>query len=355
MWDEVKQQWLQWLAERGLEHAWERLVEVFPVLFFAGGFVMDAMTLGRHVNLWTLGYVGVCALGVVGCFVFKTHDWLPDWQRWVNAALHFLLGAVFSALVVLYFRSAGTLVTGIAVAVMVAAMIYNEVAAQKEASRELIWAIFAVSLVMFFNFLLPYAIGSLSSFWFYSSIALTLGLLWSIRHVAGIPRRSLIVSSSCAAGAIVLFWAGAIPPVPLVMKRQMACVNVETTDGAYTCRAQQRGVLARWGLATPVVEYTPDDRVSVLSAVAAPDGVSASLEHRWYRWSDEQGWVKYDTIPVRMTGGREAGWRFYSFKNNIRPGFWHVATAVPNGSVLSYIEFSVRQVDGPPDRVRQSL
>lgn len=355
MFSDVKQWWIGWLAERGLEQAWEKFAETFPVLFFAGGFVMDAVTLGRNINLWTLGYVGACAVGVIGCFAIRAHGWFEKYSQWVDSSLHFLLGAVFSALVVLYFRSAGTLVTGIAVAVMVGAMLWNEVAARGDASREILWAVFALSLVMYLNFLLPYAVGSLSALWFYGSIVVTLGVLWGTRHLINIPRRSLIVSSACAGGAAVLFVAGAIPPVPLAMKRQMPCIDAEHVGDEYVCQRSDRRLTTRWGLTDPRVEFISGERVSVMSAVAAPRNVSASLEHRWYRWSSEEGWLARDTIPVRMTGGRDGGWRFYSYKQNIRPGFWRVETAVPNGSVLSYVEFSVRQVEKPPKRESWTL
>lgn len=319
--------------------------KVASSLFFLGGFCFDALTLGRNVNLWTLGYVGVYAAGVALCMVALVHGWFDRRRDWIRYGMHFCLGATFSALVVLYFRSASHVWGLLTVLFLAALMVWNEFASRGEPQKWLIWGIYACSLVMFFNFLLPYAIGSLSSWWFYASIAGVMSLLFALKPIARIPGRALGSSGAFSVVLVGLFWLGAIPPVPLVMKQNFPCVDARKAPGEYVCDSESPGVWTRLGLQHRTVRYKPGERVSLMSAVAAPGGVDARLEHRWYHWSDQKGWTLYDTIGVDLHGGRERGWRFYSHKRNMLPGLWRVDTAVPGGSVLSYRRFHAEPVD----------
>jgi hypothetical protein len=311
------------------------------VLFFAGGFVLDALTIGRFVNLWTLSYVGLYALAVPVLIGVLESDWLDRWSHWINWSLHFSLGAVFSALIVLYFRSVGHLSAGVSVALLMAAMIWNETAARDRPARWLVWAIYAASLVMYVNFLLPFLVGSISAWWFYGSLVAVVCLLVGLFAVGVLPSSGLVSGTGLAGLLVILYVAGAIPPVPLVMKQTHVCVEVEKINGSYACQTTRNP--RRLGLTTPRVPYKPGERVSAMTSVAAPRGVEADIEHRWYHWESD-GWVLYDTVPVHLHGGREAGWRFYSFKENMLPGLWRVETGLVEGPLLSYQTFKAKPV-----------
>lgn len=328
----------------GEEDVVERLGAAGMTLFFVGGFVFDALTIGRYVNLYTLSYVGVYALGVGVAMVIRARRWFESWREWVDGALHFCLGAVFSALVCLYFRSAGHLWGFITVAILAGMMVYNEYAAHKRPRRSIIWGIYGASLVMYFNFLLPYLFRSLSAWWFYGSIALALGMLYALRHLADIPHHSLIASAGFSAVLVVLYLFGAVPPVPLVMKQNIAGVNAEKRDGEYVCRVNDQSLWASIGLVEQTVRYAPGERVSVLSAVSAPGGVETRVAHRWREWQDGE-WRTRDTVELEMWGGRDEGWRFFSYKQNVSPGYWRVDTVVHQNSLLSSETFYLEEVE----------
>ena len=341
-----------WLGRYpGIEAFWERLAPYAQPLYFAGGVVFDAVTLGSFLNIWTLGYVFLYAVGVGVCMVARARRWFETRREWVDNALHFCLGATFSALIALYFRSASTLWGWVTVLLLVGVMVWNEWAAKGRPRRSLVWAVYAASLVMLFNFLLPYLFGTVSSIWFYTSVALVMGTLYGLRHIARIPSLSLGASGAFSVVLVGLYIAGAIPPVPLVMRQNVACVDGRRANGRYVCEGTEPGWLASWGLGDVTVRYVPGERVSVLSAVSAPRGVSSTLEHRWARWEGGR-WKTYDTIEVEMTGGRRHGWRFYSYKRQVRPGQWRVATAVPDGRVVGYVHLRLEEVsaDQRPER-----
>ncbi len=332
----------------------ETLAPYASPIYFACGVVFDAVTLGRELSVWMLSYVFAYAAAVGLCMVVRARRWLERWREWVDGALHFCLGATFSALVVLYFRSATYLWSWATVGVLLGVMVWNEWAAKGRPKRSLVWAVYAASLVMLFNFLLPFVFGTVSSFWFYASLVVVMGTLYGLRHVARIPDLSLAASGAFTAGLAVLYLAGAIPPVPLVMRQNIACVDARSEGGEYVCEGEAPGLPVWMGLSAPTVRYEPGERVSVLTAVSAPEGVSTQLEHRWARRVDGE-WRSYDTIEVQMRGGRDQGWRFYSYKRSVEPGRWRVTTAVPDGRVVGYLRFDLEEVDDADRLERETL
>jgi hypothetical protein len=345
----------------------------FPFAFFVGGFVFDVLTLGRVVTMLNLAVVSVYALGVAICLVVlprlqadepeseepadPAHSKLgtvePNkWARWMSFALNFCLGSLFSALVVVYFRSAGEWLTLLTVLGLFGAMIWNEFSHWDDSQRHLLWAIYCVSLVMLLNFLVPHLVGSLSPLWFYLSSAAGVGLIWGLCWLAGHSFRTVRVATVAGVVLVGLYTAKLVPPVPLVMKNSLVGADFKKADGEYTCLADEQGFLTDIGLDTPTVVWKPGGHVAVLTAIFAPKDVEADMEHRWSREVDGD-WVHTDTIPFHLRGGRKDGWRMWSRKQRIVPGKWRVETAVKDGAVLGHETFWVEE--GEPAKERERL
>jgi len=350
--------WWRQVLERHpeLEELGEELAPFATAIYFACGVVFDAVTLTQYLNSYTLAYVGMYAAGVGFFMIVRARRWFEQYRGALDGALHFCLGATFSALVALYFRSAGHVWAWVTVLLLAGVMVWNEVAARGQPRRSIVWGVYGASLVMYFNFVLPWMFGTIWSLWFYVSVAAVMGTLYGMRHVARIPDLSLTASGAFSVVLVGLYLFGAIPPVPLVMRQNIACVGAQKIRGRYVCAGEHPGVLEQLGVVSPEVYYVDGERVSLLSAVSAPRGFASALEHRWARWNGED-WKTYDTIRVEMTGGRKRGWRFYSFKRNVRPGSWRVATAVPDGRVVGYAYFDLVEVERGelPNRVRLEL
>ncbi|RVU46784.1 DUF2914 domain-containing protein [Lujinxingia sediminis] len=315
-----------------------------PMSLFVGGFGIDAWTLGREVDLRALALVCVYVLLIPVCFAVlgrATHDKV---LKGASLALHFALGALFSALVVLYFRSAGQLITMLIVMVLFGFMVWNEFSSRARQQFELLWGIYGVSAVMLLNFLLPYALGSVRALWFYLSLVLGMGWVLGARRMLGARGwRTLVPTVSFALVLAVLYPLGLIPPVPLVQEGAVVGLNFEKTRGSYQVLGERPTLLERVGLRERVVSRAEGEPVTVVVAVSAPSRATANLEHRWRRRTEE-GWVTTDRIPITIYGGRDEGWRFYSRKKNIPDGLWRVETALKGGAVLGYETFEVRAI-----------
>jgi hypothetical protein len=76
--------------------------------------------------------------------------------------------------------------------------------------------------------------------------------------------------------------------------------------------------------------------------VFSPSRFSDQVLMRWYRYESKggaQGWALQDTIPIKIVGGREEGFRGYGLKGNYQPGKWKVQVETTDGREIGRIYF----------------
>lgn len=335
------------LRQRRLIRWLERWV---PMGGFAGGFVFDGMTLGRSVEWYDLLLLSLYAVFASLSLVLTSRHVFPKLQGLLVFGCQFSMGATFSALVVLYFKSAGGLLPILFVVGLFAGMVANEFLHRHEKLRSFVWVIYTISVMMWLNFLLPHVLKSVKPAWFYVSTAIAVGVIFVSHRAARAPRHALRAPAASIALLLVLYMFGMIPPVPLVLEHGIVCTDFSKRD--YTCMADEQGRLAQFLGLTPTVTHQPGEPVYALSAVSAPTDADVVIEHHWYQDTDE-GWVARDTMEFTMTGGRQKGWRFWSRKRNVDEGRWRVETSLKGGGVVSRQEMNV--VEGHARKVKQRL
>ena len=348
---------------------WALLRRLYPVAAFLGGFAWDALTIGqriRVVDFWRLGafLLGAALLtlwlarrGALGVAAPEADQSLRArfrsliWQA-PYLLLQFFFGGIFSALFILYFKSSGHLGTWLTAAFLGALLIGNEFAGDHYGQRfTLTWALFALNAILLFNFALPHALGSLNPLWFYASTATGLLLTLLLRWLApGRPGRSG-PAWSLAALLTLAFSLDMIAPVPLV-KRQMA-VGQEfvQADGNYTLQIERAAWWQWWRDQASTVHVPEGGRLYGVSAVFAPLGVTASLEHRWEVHA-ATGWRVVYRRPFQSTGGRDRGFRGYSWVLNPPPGDWRFIVATQDGRTIDILRVTVARGAPPREEVR---
>jgi len=309
----------------------QRAFAAAPFVAFVGGFGFDILTLSKGASWINFAVLGTYSLFCTLLLIVQSRGWLSTWRRGLSFALQFCLGALFSALVILYFRSSGQFFSFLFVMLLFAGMVANEFLHKNERLRELIWAIYAICIAMFLNFAIPHFADSVKPIWFYASTVVGAGLIVLVWVGAGASKMTLRGPAIALSMLTLSYILGLIPPVPLVLENGLVCTDFQKSD--YTCKTDPVGWKQRFG-AAHVVSRDKGEAVNCLTAVSAPKGAVAQLEHRWYQEVDGK-WVARDTMTFEMRGGRKAGWRFWSRKRNAAPGLWKVETALKGGSVLS--------------------
>ena len=340
------------------------LWRLYPLIAFLAGFVWDALTIGlrvRVVDFWRLGGFLAGAGGLVVWLAYREFRMreapspAPGWRGCVRRliwqapylALQFFFGGIFSALFILYFKSTGHFGAWLMTGCLGALLIANEFAGRRFGQRfTLIWALFALNAILLLNFVFPHAAGSLNPLWFYVSTAcgiLLTHVIW--RLSPGQPGR--IAPAWGVAGVLVFAWAlEMIAPVPLVKQELAVGHDFVQHGGDFTMKVETSPAWQVWRDQAATVHVVEGGKLYGVSAVFAPLGVVARLEHRW-EVREAAGWRVVYRRPFDSTGGRERGFRGYSWVLNPQPGEWRFVVATQDGRIIGV--FPVTVVRGLPE------
>ncbi len=323
-----------------------------PMGGFVGGFIFDELTIGRQVQFIDFILLSAYAFLATVIMIVTSRRWFERGRNVMTFACQFALGALFSALVVLYFKSAGGILPTLFVLGLFAAMVANEFLHKRENLKTVVWAIYAISIVMWLNFLLPHVLKSVKPAWFYVSSGVGLLLVVVAHSLAGQSRKSLAAPVAGVGLLVGMYTVGLVPPVPLVLESGLVCTDFVKTGKEYQCQADHQGKVAEFFGRTPTVTRADKEAVYVLSSVSAPGEAEVQLEHRWFQEVDGS-WVARDVMNFTMVGGRKDGWRFWSRKRNATVGRWRVETALKGGGVVARQDIEV--VEGTATKVTRNL
>lgn len=341
------------------------LQRLLPLAAFLAGVVWDVLTIGQRVRAMDFWRLGAFLLGAAVLAVWLAHRQAREltappaekgWRghlvrfRWQAPylLLQFFFGGIFSALFILYFKSSGHLGTWLMAVFLGILLVANEFAGKHLGQRfTLIWALFALNAILLFNFALPHAIGSLDPLWFYvstgSGVVLTHGL-W--RLAPGKP--GMIFPAWGLAGVLLLAWSlDMIAPVPLVRQDMAIGHDFLQNGGRYALKVESAPSWQFWRDQAPVVHLMPEENLYGVSAVFAPLGVTAALEHRW-EVREDGSWRHVYRNRFHSTGGRERGFRGYSWVLNPQPGDWRFIVSTQDGRTIGILPVRVERGTPPP-------
>ena len=375
--------------------AFQKTEKFFPAIAFLGGFSWDSWTIGNKVYGIDLVFLSFYYLVALVSIYFiatrknveeKTEDAEPslnnrfinkvlnvEWpQKWIDRLtwlVQFCFGNLYSALVICYFKSSGSIVSFVIVLILASLLVGNEFLKEKYENLGICLAFFCLLGTMFFNFLIPHLAHSMGSFWFFLSTLLSVGiccLLWlkssfkfpqNETSSVSINKRFLIAPITISLVLSIAYLANWIPPVPLVLKQQIVCKNFDRET--YSCDADKLDFWQKIGFKGATIHKDEGDEIYFMSSVYAPAELKAPVEFRWYYKEPPSNKFKLtDKITssrMVIQGGRDQGYRSYSKKKNIPAGTYRVETAYKDGAVIGSTTFKV--LEGTPKNgfVRDSL
>jgi hypothetical protein len=323
-----------------------RLQRYAPALFFIGGFVWDAITLGRSIKPIDLFILAAYLIGAAVILTLLGRGVVFRGSQYLGPLLQFFFGGIFSALFIFYFLSSGGL-AGYVVAIGLAALLIgNEFLGSRYSELTLSWTLFTLCACMFFNFALAHLFRSISTFWFYLGTLIAALLVLVLRRASQHESASIKPSIGVAAVLLVLHAFNLIPPVPLVKKQMVIAHDVRHEGRGYVAHAESPGWRI-WRTSSPVFHRRAGERVYCFTSVFVPNGIRTTIRHRWERYDERAGeWRTMDVRPFAIAGGRSGGYRGYTFKQNVIPGRWRVTAESESGATIAFLDFRI--VDGEP-------
>ena len=339
-----------------------KIGDFFPVLFFFGGFIWDAKTFGGDVTtvdlliLTLYLFISAVILYSLSQYYAGELESRPQWLKnalssnWPYLILQFLFGTLLNVLVVLYFKSASHLLAWLMIFLLAVLLVASEHYKDEFRNFTLSWALFGFCSMLLFNFLLPFLLGSINPVWFYISTLLGTGFAYGLyaktpKHLGSIKPIWII--------SLLLMFAYAfdvIPPVPLVKREIAMAYDVQKVGTQYQLSQQASKWWVFWRKTSDDLTVAPNQRIYCFSSIFAPAGLTTKLFHNWQIYTNK-GWVTQSRAGFTLNGGRDGGYRVYTFKSNITAGDWRVSIETENGKTLAIHPFTVEFAQTPTEKV----
>lgn len=347
-----------------------------PVVFFFAGVTYDTVTLTRIDrlldNLILLLYLMVLGVLIVlkgrtdlqkihgePVTTGKAAHVLDRAEPYYPMGIQFLLGGLFSAYTIFYSQSASLTTTAVFFGVLVLLLVGNEFLHDRLSSLKLLISLYALVAFCFFTFFLPVLTGIMN--WIMVVLGAVLSLALALRVLELVyqgqtsrARMELVKAGGPAVAVVAVliafYFLNWIPPVPLSLKLGGIYHQVEKVDGLYHLTFEKPAwyqVMKRSD--NP---FHGDGPAYCFTAVFAPVDLKTIIYHRWqYRVvtpgrSSKGDFSTTDRIPIRISGGREGGYRGYTIKQHVPPGEWRVDVETEDGRVIGRVRFRVEGAGG---------
>ncbi len=338
-----------------------------PAVFFLSGVTYDTLTLTRidrlQDNLLLLIYLlllGVLVvltgrLGIEPAPDRERLAALPSFARWAlqsrpyyPMASQFLLGGLFSAYAIFYSRSATLTGTAVFFAVLVVVLVANEFLRDRLSNLRLLVSLYALVCFGFFTFFLPVITGRMNTLMFLAGAGLSAAVTFRVVQLVyrDNPDRSHREAVGVTAPAFALiallvgfYFLNWIPPVPLSMKFGGIFHEVKKSGERFELSYEKQWYEV-WKRSDDV--FPANEPIYCFTAVFAPVALKTTVYHHWYfRQDSSKPFSHADKIALNISGGREGGYRAYTFKQRLDPGDWRVDVEAEDGRVIGRVSVTV--------------
>jgi Protein of unknown function (DUF2914) len=348
--------WRERLRAFRLRHAREE-----STAFFIGGFLFDAVMVGRidetPMLVQQAAYLAVTGLLLGAMLRFELLElepprWLKLPWRYVEHAMHFMLGTLLNAFSLFYVKSGSGATAVLFLALISLLLLVNEHPRFHRLGPVVLFGLYSFSLTSYLAYLLPVLLGHLRPWMFFVASALSLLPIFLLARLMArwgedsrrAFRQALVPAFGVQALLLLLFIAHLVPPVPLSVRSLGVWHGVEREGQEFKLSRLPAGRWRNpWRKDEPTFLARPGDRVFVFTRVFAPHNFRDQVRVRWARWEPARGqWTQSDAIPLRIVGGREEGFGGYAYKQNWAPGEWRVAIETEDGREIGRTRFEIR-------------
>lgn len=332
---------------------------IMPIALI-GGFLLDIFTLNRIDQIFDNALL-IFHLLVVGTTIALLFSRDTSFGRrllsekrigWLQTAMVFSFGALFSGFIIFYTRSGSLLTSWPFILSMLILMLSTEFRKRYFNKLTLQILIYYLAILSWIIFFIPVIIKKMGPWVFVTStflslifISFYLVLLEKINPSRfAMYRKKMIGSISFLVILFnILYFSNIIPPIPLSLKFDAVYYEVEKIRvGEYRATYQPAAWYQFWQQRNRNMQWRTGEDLYVFTQVFAPTNLNTTIRHLWQEYdSANRRWVTRDTIDLAITGGRGDGYRGFTKKENLSYGTWRVRTETIHGQTLGIIRFSI--------------
>jgi len=325
------------------------------------GFVMDSLTLRRIdlliENLVIVWYLILAVCSILYINTYKQKLFKNNFLVWLSLiapyVLQYAFGALFSAFIVFYARSATWIVSWPFLIILFGFLLGNEFFRKKYERLHFHLSILYLALFAYSVFALPVLLKKIGNWIFAGSgllslflISLVIFILYKIDPAIFKKYRKRLIASILSIYLLFnfLYYSNIIPPIPLAMKASGVYHDINKVNKGYRLSFENPAWHVFWRETSYTYHWRPGEKVYVFNSIFAPTKFNEEIYHRWSYYDEVQNkWVEKSKINFTILGGRANGYRGYSYKTNITPGKWRVDVITDTDQILGRIKFEVKQ------------
>jgi hypothetical protein len=342
-----------------LQRLYDAYEPFFPATFFAGGFAFDIATLGRIDHWVTLIQQGLFLLVIGSLLTYEAHfnvrglpypDWFERHRGYYESLMHFLFGGLLSAYTIFYFKSSSLMTSATFMLLLIALLVVNEHSVFRRQGLPVKLLLFSLCIASFFSYLVPIFWGSIGVATF--TVSICLSLLTTSLFLKAITQNvhlSLRTARHLLAPALSvqmlfsgLYYLGALPPVPLSLPYIGIFHDVERRGDTFLLY-HENPFWRFWHNGDQEFVARENDRIYGYARIFPPTNFADEVFIRWLYKASSGKWLTSDLIRMSITGGRQEGFRGYTYKENYDTGECQMRVETADGRELGRIYFEVRE------------
>lgn len=333
-------------------------------LFFVVGFLWDALTLWRpdgvYENSIFLAYVAVATAGVILLLVVEKKG---QEHAFLFAVTHFCLGSLVGGLLILYGRSGtveGSFIFFLCGAVF---LLLHEVFKNKYTNQLVRISVWYAVVIMYSALMLPVVYKRMDSDVFLHALITSSIIGFSfvlLLRAYNLIRRSIdFLVTIASIGVITLFfglsyWYHILPPVPLALRHGGIYHSVQKVGDEYHVAFEASRIPLLFESSSTFRAENLPTALYCFSSVFAPSALEAGIQHQWELYLPElDTWIGVVDIPFPITGGRDDGYRGYSYITVHKEGTYRCSVVTAGGTLIG--RRSVNVVRGTPQLSEKKL
>lgn len=265
--------------------------------------------------------------------------------------ISFSSGAALSFIFVYSLRSATFLVSWPLLLLLVLCIIANEFVSTHDFRFTLDVGILLVALLFFIIFNMPLILNKENDLVFAISIGVSIVLsllyLFFLQHTSESAAYEAPRTYALAIGIPMfvgmLYFLNVIPAVPLSLKEAGVYHHITHTQGGEFLAREEDDVRIFKKYRTRIYHsIDASEGVYFFSNIDTPAQLTAPISHVWeYYDIKKHSWVVASKISFDIEGGREDGYRAFSYKESISEGLWRVTVKIGNNRIIGREKFEV--------------
>jgi hypothetical protein len=328
-------------------------------VLFIVGFIFDIVML-PNIDHPITRYIGLAHIGIVA-FLIMFREWLISRntasrgeQRLYalsSFGISFSSGAALSFIFVYSFRSAAFLVSWPLLLLLGICIIANEFVSSHDFRFTLDVGVPLIAVLFFIIFNTPIYL-KVENDWVFAvsigiAIIVSLLYLFFLQYTSESARYEAPRTYALAVGIpmfiSMLYFLNVIPAVPLSLKDSGVYHSIIHTDKGEFIAVEESDVRIFKKYRMSIYNLSEGEgSIYFFSNIDTPAELTAPVSHEWeYYDFGVHRWVSSTKISFDIQGGREAGYRAFSKKENITEGLWRVTVKIGSNRIIGREKFYV--------------